>query len=49
MTEAFEPLGISDWNSVFWIAHPGGLAILDQVEEQLAIKPRKPRATSRAE
>ncbi|PHT48756.1 Chalcone synthase 2, partial [Capsicum baccatum] len=32
LIEAFQPLGISDWNSIFWIAHPGGPAILDQVE-----------------
>ncbi|RYR12466.1 hypothetical protein Ahy_B04g070007 isoform C [Arachis hypogaea] len=31
---AFDPLGISDYNSIFWIAHPGGRAILDQVEEK---------------
>lgn len=31
LKEAFTPLGISDWNSIFWIAHPGGPAILDQV------------------
>ncbi|KAJ0099884.1 hypothetical protein Patl1_20611 [Pistacia atlantica] len=32
LIEVFHPLGISDWNSVFWAAHPGGRAILDQVE-----------------
>ncbi|KAL0349110.1 UNVERIFIED_CONTAM: Chalcone synthase [Sesamum angustifolium] len=45
LKEAFEPLGISDWNSIFWIAHPGGPAILDQVEEKLALKPEKLRST----
>nr|XP_027116754.1 chalcone synthase 2-like [Coffea arabica] len=45
LKEAFEPLGISDWNSLFWIAHPGGPAILDQVEQKLALKPEKLRAT----
>ncbi|XP_043720234.1 chalcone synthase 1-like isoform X2 [Telopea speciosissima] len=45
LVEAFEPLGISDWNSLFWIAHPGGPAILDQVELKLALKPEKLRAT----
>jgi chalcone synthase len=45
LTEAFKPFGISDWNSIFWIAHPGGPAILDQVEEKLALKPEKMRAT----
>ncbi|KAG2721151.1 hypothetical protein I3760_02G068200 [Carya illinoinensis] len=31
LVEAFQPLGITDWNSLFWIVHPGGPAILDQV------------------
>lgn len=39
--EAFTPLGISDWNSIFWIAHPGGPAILDQVEAKLGLKEEK--------
>ncbi|KAL0388261.1 UNVERIFIED_CONTAM: Chalcone synthase [Sesamum radiatum] len=41
LSEAFEPLGISDWNSIFWIAHPGGPAILDQIEAKLGLKPVK--------
>ncbi|KAI9194558.1 hypothetical protein LWI28_007099 [Acer negundo] len=45
LIEAFKPLGISDWNSIFWIAHPGGPAILDQVEAKLGLKPEKMRAT----
>ncbi|KAK2966800.1 hypothetical protein RJ640_007648 [Escallonia rubra] len=45
LVEAFKPLGISDWNSLFWIAHPGGRAILDQVEEKLALKPEKLKPT----
>ncbi|XP_010551951.1 PREDICTED: chalcone synthase [Tarenaya hassleriana] len=45
LSEAFSPLGISDWNSIFWIAHPGGPAILDQVEAKLGLKPDKMRAT----
>ncbi|KAK4356882.1 hypothetical protein RND71_022492 [Anisodus tanguticus] len=45
LVEAFKPLGISDWNSLFWIAHPGGPAILDQVELKLGLKPEKLRAT----
>ncbi|KAK3025401.1 hypothetical protein RJ639_044656 [Escallonia herrerae] len=24
LKEAFAPIGISDWNSLFWITHPGG-------------------------
>ena len=45
LDDAFKPLGISDWNSLFWIAHPGGPAILDQVEAKLSLKPEKMRAT----
>ncbi|KAI4338208.1 hypothetical protein L6164_016552 [Bauhinia variegata] len=45
LIEAFQPLGISDYNSIFWIAHPGGPAILDQVEEKLNLKTEKMRAT----
>ncbi|KAK9117735.1 hypothetical protein Sjap_016682 [Stephania japonica] len=45
LVEAFRPIGISDWNSLFWIAHPGGPAILDQVEEKLGLNPEKLKAT----
>lgn len=45
LNEAFSPIGISDWNSIFWIAHPGGPAILDQVELKLGLKEEKLRAT----
>ncbi|XP_065862864.1 chalcone synthase 2-like [Euphorbia lathyris] len=45
LIEAFQPLGISDWNSIFWIAHPGGSAILDQVEATLRLKQEKLQAT----
>ncbi|MEG7718316.1 hypothetical protein U2195_14835, partial [Listeria monocytogenes] len=39
--EAFKPLGVHDWNSIFWIAHPGGPAILDQVEIKLGLNSDK--------
>ncbi|KAM7274854.1 hypothetical protein ACFE04_016720 [Oxalis oulophora] len=45
LVEAFKPLGITDWNSIFWIAHPGGPAILDQVEEKLGLDSEKLQAT----
>ncbi|CAL5193029.1 unnamed protein product [Lathyrus oleraceus] len=45
LVEAFEPIGINDWNSIFWVAHPGGPAILDQVEEKLRLKEEKLRST----
>ncbi|KAK2362413.1 chalcone synthase [Trifolium repens] len=45
LVEAFAPIGINDWNSIFWVAHPGGPAILDQVEEKLHLKEEKLRST----
>ncbi|CAL0314888.1 unnamed protein product [Lupinus luteus] len=45
LVEAFQPLGISDYNPIFWIAHPGGPTILDQVELKLGLEPEKMRAT----
>eukprot|EP01018_Ginkgo_biloba_P020541 Gb_19001 [translate_table: standard] len=45
LVEAFHQFGISDWNELFWIAHPGGPAILDQVESKLHLKSLKMRAT----
>ncbi|XP_047331007.1 uncharacterized protein LOC124934514 [Impatiens glandulifera] len=45
LVEAFQPLGISDWNSIFWIAHPGGPAILDRIEAELGLKEKKLRAS----
>ncbi|XP_021762432.1 chalcone synthase-like [Chenopodium quinoa] len=45
LEDAFTPLGISDWNSLFWIAHPGGPAILDQVEAKLGLDEEKLTAT----
>ncbi|XP_078155854.1 chalcone synthase 4-like [Carex rostrata] len=45
LVEAFTPIGINDWNSIFWIAHPGGPAILDQVEAKLELKKEKMRDT----
>ncbi|KAJ8539708.1 hypothetical protein K7X08_013960 [Anisodus acutangulus] len=45
LVELFQPLGISDWNSIFWVSHPGGRAILDQIELKLGLKPEKFKAT----
>ncbi|XP_010908135.2 chalcone synthase 3 [Elaeis guineensis] len=45
LVQALRPIGIDDWNSVFWVAHPGGPAILDQVEEKVGLKKEKMRAT----
>nr|QWQ66224.1 piperidyl ketide synthase 2 [Phlegmariurus tetrastichus] len=47
LKEAASSVGCSspDWNSMFWAVHPGGRAILDQVERQLKLKPSKFQAT----
>lgn len=47
LNDAFTPLGISDWNSIFWIVHPGGRAILDRVEAELGLEPEKLGASRR--
>ncbi|KAJ1693839.1 hypothetical protein LUZ63_010537 [Rhynchospora breviuscula] len=39
LNQAFTPIGINDWNSIFWIAHPRGPTILDQVEAKLELQP----------
>uniref|UniRef100_A0A803NJB5 Chalcone synthase n=1 Tax=Cannabis sativa TaxID=3483 RepID=A0A803NJB5_CANSA len=41
LVEALNPIGISDWNSLFWIVHPGGPAILNAVEAKLHLKKEK--------
>lgn len=43
--EAFKDVGVSDWNSVFWAVHPGGPAILDQIEAALGLHPDKLRCS----
>ncbi|GAB4848615.1 Chitin synthase, class 2 [Ancistrocladus abbreviatus] len=45
LIDAFNPLDISYWNSIFWIPHPGGPAILDQVEAKIGLKEEKLRTT----
>ncbi|VFR01567.1 unnamed protein product [Cuscuta campestris] len=45
LIRAFDGLGISDWNSLFWALHPGGSAIVDQVESKLGLEPDKLRAS----
>ncbi|XP_021731130.1 chalcone synthase 2-like [Chenopodium quinoa] len=45
LVEAFKPIGINDWNSIFWVAHPGGPAILDEVEAELGLDEDKLSAT----
>ncbi|XP_009354028.2 3,5-dihydroxybiphenyl synthase-like [Pyrus x bretschneideri] len=47
LTKTFEKVDgkNKDWNSLFFSVHPGGPAIVDQVEEQLGLKEGKLRAT----
>ncbi|BBN03333.1 chalcone synthase [Marchantia polymorpha subsp. ruderalis] len=37
--------GSPGWNDLFWCVHPGGRAILDEVEKALRLKPEKLQAT----
>ncbi|WJX40253.1 Chitin synthase, class 2 [Trifolium repens] len=45
LEETFHPLGINDWNSLFWITHPGGPAILKRIEEKVGLNSEKLNAT----
>jgi len=45
LEDAFAPLGISDWNSIFWVAHPGGPAILNMVEAKVGLDKARMCAT----
>ncbi|GAB4826082.1 Chitin synthase, class 2 [Ancistrocladus abbreviatus] len=37
LVDSFKPFNINDWNSLFYITHPGGRAILDGVEKKLGL------------
>ncbi|KAL9247799.1 hypothetical protein vseg_021189 [Gypsophila vaccaria] len=41
LVKLFSPIGVHDWNSIFWIAHNGGPAVLNGVESQLGLKKDK--------
>ncbi|XP_042497191.1 chalcone synthase 2-like [Macadamia integrifolia] len=41
LVEGFNKIGISDWNEIFWVVHPGGPAILDMIEETVGLKEEK--------
>lgn len=46
LKQVFEPVvGVTDWNELFYIVHPGGRAILDKTEEELKLAPGKLRTT----
>ncbi|KAG1346802.1 putative Chalcone synthase 2 [Cocos nucifera] len=44
-SEALNPVGIADWNEAFWVVHPGGRAILDELEKKLGLGEHKLAAT----
>ncbi|XP_039123236.1 chalcone synthase 2-like [Dioscorea cayenensis subsp. rotundata] len=45
LKQVFEPVGVTDWNELFYIVHPGGPAILDKTEEELKLSQGKLRTT----
>nr|ANT47189.1 DCS [Curcuma amada] len=45
LVAACAPLGLTDWNQLFWVVHPGGRAILDQVEARLGLQKERLAAT----
>ncbi|KAK3120392.1 hypothetical protein QOZ80_9AG0686780 [Eleusine coracana subsp. coracana] len=47
LAETLRPLGLGEWNSLFWVVHPGGRAILDSCEAALQLEPGKLAASRR--
>ncbi|XP_076882437.1 chalcone synthase 1-like isoform X1 [Bidens hawaiensis] len=45
LMKAVHPLGLRDWNSMFWVVHPGGRRILDLVELKLNLNKHNLRAS----
>ncbi|KAK4769120.1 hypothetical protein SAY86_027270 [Trapa natans] len=45
LEDVFSQIGITDWNSIFWTAHPGGPKILDHIEAKLGLSKDKLRAS----
>ncbi|URE31997.1 hypothetical protein MUK42_37410 [Musa troglodytarum] len=45
LQDAFKPLGITDWNEVFWVSHPGNWGIMDAIEAKLALQQGKLRSS----
>nr|BAX02593.1 chalcone synthase-like [Dahlia pinnata] len=45
LMKVVHPFGLRDWNSMFWIVHPGGRRILDKVELKLNLNKQKLRAS----
>ncbi|XP_043711952.1 chalcone synthase 2-like [Telopea speciosissima] len=45
LVEGFGKIGITDWNSIFWVVHPGGPAILDMIQATVGLKKEKLEAS----
>ncbi|KAG6548288.1 hypothetical protein Mapa_010341 [Marchantia paleacea] len=45
LSEAIEVADFPEWNDVFWCIHPGGRALLDEIETALQLHPDKLQAT----
>lgn len=45
LVNIFKPIGINDWNSIFWIAHNGGPAVLNNIEAELKLDKEKLNVT----
>lgn len=45
LSAVLAPTGVRDWNSIFWIIHPGMPAILDQTEKLLRLDGQKLKAS----
>ncbi|GJN04717.1 hypothetical protein PR202_ga22287 [Eleusine coracana subsp. coracana] len=50
LVDTLRPLGLGgsgEWNSLFWVVHPGGLVVLDSCDAALLLEPRKLAASRR--
>ena len=45
LVKAMTPLGTTDWNSLFWIAHNAGPKVLDQIEVEIGLERQKLEVT----
>ncbi|KAL2644057.1 hypothetical protein R1flu_011644 [Riccia fluitans] len=45
LSEALEVADFPEWNDIFWCVHPGGKAVLDEIERTLHLHPDKLEAT----
>lgn len=45
LVKCFDRIGVTDWNSLFWMVHPGGPTILNGIEVKLKLKEEKLKAT----